>query len=192
MLDLANFQRHFLNGLFLPQDTLLTEEIITTEISNEQRLNIYRNNIFATLTETLQTIYPSILQLVGENFFVAAAHQYIQDNPSTSGDLHHFGQTFSSFLAQFSPAKKLPYLSEVAELEWGYHCVYHAEGSEPLNIQRLSTLPEEHYATAQFRLRPTCRLFAFQYPVFHIWKICQENDKNNTDTVNLAEEGVKL
>jgi len=49
---------------------------------SDERLNIYKNNFFITLTSVLKKIYRSIFILIGEEAFTLAAREYIQLHPS--------------------------------------------------------------------------------------------------------------
>ena len=51
-------------------------------------------------------------------FFGEAARQYIVGHPSLSGDLNDYGGEFAQFLAAYPHAADLPYLPDVARLEW--------------------------------------------------------------------------
>ncbi len=63
-------------------------------------------------------IYPVCCQLVGEIFFNATALSFINQCPCLSPDLGDYGKQFPDFIANFEPVKHLPYLSDVAHLEW--------------------------------------------------------------------------
>jgi hypothetical protein len=84
----------------------------------------------------------------------------------------------------------LPYLSEVAQLEWGCHEIVSAAADSVSNLHELATIPAEQYPQLKFQLASASRLFDFQYPVYHIWQLCQQAEDNNT--VDLSEDGVKL
>ena len=94
-------------------------------LSPRQRLDIYRHNLFDSLSAALAAVYPTVAQLVGEGFFRFAAHAYIAAHPSRSGNLHDFGAQLPEFLAQFEPARGLPYLPDSARLDWAWHQVFH-------------------------------------------------------------------
>lgn len=154
------------------------------------RLNIYRNNIFITLIETLQKLYPTIERLVGEEFFNAVAHEYIKQSPSATRSLRDYGHSFAEFLATFPPTQSLPYLPEVAHLEWAYHAVLLEKNADLFDLNQLKAIAEDDYGNIKFKLHPASRLFAFQFPVLQIWQICQED--NTAEKIELAEDGENI
>ena len=134
---------------------------------------IYRNNYRSNLHEALSAAYPVIVQLVGADFFKQLTRQYISQYPSTSGNLHHYGAQMPGFLATFVPAQSLPYLGDVAGLEWACHLAYYAVDVAPLDLNRLQTLDETQYADLVWRCHPACQLRHSPYPLHAIWQAHQ-------------------
>lgn len=149
-------------------------------IDPARRLAVYRNNYREGLTDALQAVYPTVLRLVGNDFFRHAAHNYIAAHPPASGNLHDYGGEMAAFLASFAPAASLPYLADMARLEWAWHEVFHAAavpGADPAQaLRRLAQLPLPARAAAVFGWQPAARLVASPHPVFSIWRANLEDD----------------
>jgi hypothetical protein len=160
-------------------------------IAAERRLQVYRNNLFASLAEVLAAVYPVTRLLVGETYFEQAARSYIATHPSRSGDVHHYGRRFAAYLGGCPGSDTLPYLPDVARLEWGYHRAFHAEQHPPLDPDGLRAVPPEDYPRLRLILQPSTRLLASHYPVLRIWQVNQDGWAGDP-TVNLAEGGVRL
>ena len=188
---LRELQLGFAEDVFSGGHTGFDAQICAAGLSGDRRLQVYRHNLFASLTGTLQAVYPVIHRLVGDGFFRYAAAQYIPRHPSTSGNLHDFGKAFPAFLQAFAPAARLVYLPDVARLEWAYHQVFHAADHPPLDPMALAAVPEECYGDLKFRLHPASRLLGSEYPILRIWQVNQE-DYAGDQTVNLAEGGIRL
>jgi hypothetical protein len=135
------------------------------------REQIYRNNIFVSLTGALADVYPVVQRLVGERFFAQLARRYIRAHPSRSGNLHDFGSAFAGFMLGVEKLRSLPYLADVAALEWACHEAFHAAEAAPLDFSRLID-PEN----AKAPLHPATRLVASRYPVLAIWEANQADD----------------
>lgn len=160
-------------------------------IQSERRLQIYRNNLFASLSEVLAAVYPVTRRLVGEAYFDQAARGYIAAQPSRSGDVHCYGDHFATHLGRCPGSNALPYLPDVARLEWGYHSAFHAEQHPSLDPDDLRTVPPEDYPRLRLILQPSIRLLVSDYPVLRIWRVNQD-DWTGEPTVDLAEGGVRL
>ena len=127
------------------------------------RLAIYRRNVLATLVDSLAAAYPVVRRLVGDAFFAEAAARHARLAPSRSANLHDFGEGFADFLAGYPPAAGLPYLADVARLEWAVHACFHAEDKAALDVTRLADVAEPE--RLRFELHPAVRLVASSHPV---------------------------
>jgi hypothetical protein len=192
MLRLLDLQNCFIRTLVNDESfASLNLKIFENDFSAKQRLQIYRNNSLATLTESLENIYPAILRLVGEDFFKATARKFIIANPPVNGDLHEFGGDFADFLDKFIPAQTMPYLPSVARLEWALHQSYYAASSTLLDITRLKSVPQEKYNFIQFKLHPSHQLLDFSFPILEIWQMCQEQNTPEY-SIDLSSGGQKI
>ncbi len=191
MPPLRDIQEAFHAAIF-QNDTRLNNQITERNgLSGETRLNIYRSSILGIQTDALAAVYPVIQRLVGEQFFRAVGRDYLRKHPSPSGDLHELGAQMPGFLARLAAVSELPYLSDVARLEWAWHRVFHAANDTNLDLQALANIPADEQAEINFSLRNGARLLESDYPVHRIWEINQEEYTDN-ETVDLAEGGVHL
>jgi hypothetical protein len=128
---------------------------------------------------------------VGQEFLRYAARSFVPAYPSRSGNLHDFGAEFAQFLEAFAPAAGLPYLPDVARLEWAYHRVFHEASHAPLHLAALAAVDPASYGDLRFRLHPATRLVPSQYPILRIWQVNQEGFDGDA-LVDLAEGGVRV
>jgi hypothetical protein len=156
-----------------------------------QHLQVYRNNVVESLTGALRAVFPVIEKLVGDGFFRYAAHEYLRAHRPRSGNLHEFGDAFAGFLAGFAPAAELPYLMDVARLEWAWHQAFHAADAPAFDLARLGAVPAERHAQLRFELHPSARLLASDFPVGRIFEVNQEGHDGDTN-VDLAEGGTNI
>lgn len=145
------------------------------------RFGVYRNNVASSLIDALQQIFPVCCQLTGVEFFRAMARDYVVLQPPTSPLLMQYGATFADFIAQFPPAKSLPYLADVARLERHWLTVYHGRDSEPMSVQALAEVlnQPEKLQQARLQLAPACAVLESNFPIYSIWSAHQP-DSNMT------------
>lgn len=136
-------------------------------------LDIYRNNYRGNLQGALALAYPVTRQLVGDKFFKVMATRYIESHPSKSGNLHDYGAELGEFLEFFPNARDLPYLPDIARLEWACHLAYFAEDAEPLDIAALASIAPDEQERLHFRLNPACRIIRSQFTIVDIWQAHQ-------------------
>ena len=140
------------------------------------RIAIYRNTVFANYRNALGATYRVVQQLVGVPFFNAAVDAYVLDCPSTGGDLNVYGGSFGDFLATYPHARELPYLPDVARLEWAVDEASRAadpRGTPEALLAALGAIPADRVTALRFALDPTCRFVDSAYPVLRIWQVHQ-------------------
>ena len=190
-MSLRDLQTAFMSSLFTRDDSVIAPYLESATMPGSQRMAIYRNNVYAALGKALEAIYPVILRLVGDEFFKFAARRYIDAHPSRSGDLNRFGADFAEFLGTFEHSASLPYLPDVARLEWCCHQTYSAADDPPLDLPKLAAVPPEDYGQLRFRLKHASRLLRSAWPIDAIWQVNQA-DYPGDQSVDLASGGVSL
>lgn len=187
MLPLAELQQKFLDDICKgSKESLNLIEADGMEAS--ARLQVYRNNMLFILTDLLSAIYPVLKKLVGDDFFNATARAFIAKNTPHSGNMHLYGAHMAVFLADFPPAQQLPYLPDVARLEWAWHKAFYALDVKPLDTSVLVSVIEGGEEPS-FNLHPSCTLLASPYPVQDIWQV---NKYDEDKTINLNAGGVHI
>lgn len=194
MPSLREVQQRVLHALTLRDDGWAAVQLLRPagELSPQRRLQVYRNNFFEIRIAALAAVYPVVERLVGSPFFRHAARAYIQLFPSRSADLRAFGDGWPQFLREYVPAASLPYLGDVAALEWAYHYAYHGSELPPLNATWLARLAPTDQAELQLRLQPSASVIRSPYPVLRIWQANQPDAPDADVAIHLHEGGAML
>ncbi len=164
----AGLQADFAQALFDARH----EEKIAGHVTAPERFALYRGNLSATWDKVLSAAYPVIRQLVGGEFFAALARAYGMAHPSDSPDLNRFGASFAAFLARFEHVADLPYLPDMARLEWLVHRAHYAPHRDAVGAETLAALTPEQFEAARFALAGT--LFASSMAIVPLWQAHQE------------------
>jgi hypothetical protein len=167
---LDRLQAEFIASLTLRQDALPSGVVSHVSPSPSGRFGVHRNTVVLGLIDTLQARYPAVMRLVGDEFFRAAARLYVAEDVPRSAALFEYGGGFPDFLARFEPARGLPYLADVARLEWLRHRAYHAADAEPMPAAALAQVPAERIGDVMLQLHPSAATLASDYPVLSIWE----------------------
>jgi len=132
--------------------------------SGSPRMQVYRANVFGNWSAALAGAYPVVRAIVGAEFFEMLARDYSRASPSTSGDLHDYGAQLAPFLQDHAQTQDLPYLPDVARLEWLAHRAHYAADAAPFDVSR----------PTEARLAPACALLESDWPLARIWDAHQD------------------
>jgi hypothetical protein len=149
------------------------------------RLEVYRNTFAGVLVNALRLSYPAVQKLVGEAFFEGAARAFIAGHPPASACLDDYGAAFPEFLAAFSPASSLAYLSDVARLEWAVCRALHARDAEALDPRCLAPLDGKERGRLRFVAHPAVSLLEVRYPAHLIWRAVLGGDDATLSEIDL-------
>jgi hypothetical protein len=132
---------------------------------------VYRSNVLGNWAQALAGAYPIVRKIVGEEFFEALAREYARAHPSASGDLNEYGAQLAEFVRRFAHTQDLPYLPDVARMEWLAHRAYYAADPKPCDLEVFKTAYPE---TVRVALAPACALLASEWPLARIWTVHQD------------------
>ncbi|MEQ8293610.1 MAG: DNA-binding domain-containing protein [Roseovarius sp.] len=140
-----------------------------------RRFAVYRNNVAASLTDALETSFPAIARLIGEENFRKTAGTFLRQHPPQNPLMMSYGADFPAFLETFQPLQHLGYLPDVARLEQALRISYHAADATPVDPAILQTLKPDALAETRFTLAPATRLIASRWPIHAIWAFNMED-----------------
>jgi hypothetical protein len=164
-------QQDFYQALGNPEAGLPTGLRTWNGSDPARRFAVYRNNVLASLMDALADSFPVVQALVGVDFFRAMAQLYVRQFPPESPILAEYGDRLPSFIRDFAPAAGVPYLGDVAWLEWLRIRSFHSADGQSVSAATLAevwsyaaSLPDR-----QLTLHPSLQLFSSPYAVVSIW-----------------------
>ena len=192
MPSLREVQRGFAAATMLGDTGALAGlGIVAGALDPAARIAIYRNNALGNYRKTLAATYPVVQRLVGAPFFNAAIDAFVRAHPSPRGDVNRYGGELARFLAAYPAARELPYLPDVARLEWAIDQANIAADAPPFDPAALRAVPEDALGELRFVLHPSAQFVVSDYPIFHIWQVNQPGHAGD-DRVDLGEGGDML
>lgn len=132
-------------------------------------LSVYRNTVVKGSVDALAATHETVVRLVGEDWFRAAAIAYVRASPPTQPSLLAYGCDFAEWLAAFPPAQDAPYLAGIAGLDRLWQDAYFAAEAEPLGPEAFAGLTEADLARLSARLHPSVGLAAFDQNLVSLW-----------------------
>ena len=178
MPSLAELQRAVQRSL-LEGDTAAAAFVVDDGIAAVLRLAVYRHTFESVAVRALRLNHPAVARLVGDDFLEAMARAYIAERAPSSAWLDLYGAGFAGFIARWSPAASLAYLSDVARLEWSVSRALHASDAAPLDagaLGSLAALSADRQSALRFTHHPSLRLLRTQRAADLIWRATLADD----------------
>ncbi len=186
MADWSTLQQH-MGEFVMSHDQAphgLSDEVVSDEIPAFNRLQIYRNNFFESLSGTLMEVFPVSAAFVGDDFLRQSLKAFVMASPPVQPVLHLYGGGFPTFLRGFGPAQSVPYLADLAEMEWLTHEVM-------LVDEKAAELEEQAYLKAvdqsRLTLAENAKFVQSDYPIFDLWLAA--TDQLSPDDVDMENGG---
>jgi len=190
--SLADIQADFARALRdpgLPAPEPVRRDVDTTK---SRRFDVYRNNMMSSLLDTFRGKFPAVHRLVGDEYFTAVAREYIHRHPPDSPVLLRYGRGFGEFLEAFPSAAGVPYLGDVARLEWARIHALHAPDAEPAPISELGAIAEESLENTVLTLHPSLSRVPSRWPVVSLWSACLDAADGSDVDMSRAESAAVL
>jgi hypothetical protein len=135
-----------------------------------KRFDVYRNNVAVSLSDALETAFPVVRKLVGDEFFRAMAGVYLRKHPPKTPLMMFYGATMPQFLARFEPTKKFGYLPDIAKVELAIRHAYHAADASPVDAQALGAVAPDALMGAKLRIAPSTHTVISDFPIHGIYR----------------------
>lgn len=176
MPSLAERQKQFASAVRDATRPVPTGIVSPLSAARDERFAVYRNNVAVGLIEALRAAFPVVARLVGPEFFGAMARTHALRSLPASPVLLAYGADFPDFIGRFEPAAVLPYLADVAKLEWHWLESYHAADAASLAVAELQCVPRERLPGLRLTLHPSARVLSFEHPALTIWRTHREDE----------------
>jgi hypothetical protein len=154
MPDLAQFQQAFAAAI-------LSDEQPDRPFRSHA-FAVYRNTSARGAVEALRASYPTVDALLGADMFTEVALDFRRGTPPASPVLSAYGAGFPAFLARQPWTSELPYLADVARLDWLW--------LESLLAAAADTMPITPGPQSRIMLHPAARFTWLATPALTIWQ----------------------
>ncbi|HEX2888529.1 DNA-binding domain-containing protein [Vineibacter terrae] len=179
------FRAHLL-GEAVPE---LVAATVSDRIPSAARLRVHRHHVLDSLAAALGATFSTVRGVVGDDFFAGMARAFITQAPPRGPVLSEYGAGFPGFVGGWPPAGGLPYLADVARLDWALTEACNAPAAPGPTAAHLAALAPEALAALPLALRAGVTLVSSAYPLDRIWAL---NHGGAVEGVDLDAGGVDL
>ena len=173
MLALRDLQAAFAAHLMGEDRPDLTNAIVGDSIDAAARLRVHRHHVAESLSTALSATYSTVQAIVGEAFFRGMAGEFVAKELPRQPVLAEYGADFPAFVADYGPAGSLPYLADMARLDWALNLAFHTQEAGRLAAADLAGLSPEHLLGLRLELAAGSALIQSPYPIDRIWHASQ-------------------
>ncbi|MGE0724498.1 MAG: putative DNA-binding domain-containing protein [Alphaproteobacteria bacterium] len=192
MASLLEMQQGFRRAVLAGDAAAIADQIAGDGFAPGARLQVHVNHVFATLTDALATTFPVVRRLVGEAFFATVADRFIRIAPPRDPRLALWGSAFPSYLRRLPACRSLPYLGDVARLEWQARVVRRAPRARPIDRATILAVAPADRPRIMLRLDPSLRHLVSRWPVLAIWQANQAEGEVPTVRLDAGGGAVEL
>lgn len=168
----------------------LVSHIAGGAIPAAARLRVHRHHVIESLSAALAATFPTVQALVGIEFFRGLARAFTGRSLPAQPVLAEYGAGFPAFIAEHRAAGGLPYLADMARLDWALNLAAQQAPGERLTAAALARLPVGELPFLRIALAPGSTLVVSAYPLDRIWQASQPDA--GEDKVDLNRGGVRL
>jgi hypothetical protein len=173
MLGLRDLQAAFADHLAGRDRDDLAAVVRNDRIPSAARLAVYRHHLRHSLVNALAATFPTIQALVGAGFFARLAGDFVAVSLPAQPVLAEYGADLPAFISGYAPASGLPYLADVARLDWALNGAFHAGPPRRLTVADLSSIAAERLPSHNVSLPAGACLIESPYPIDRIWLASQ-------------------
>lgn len=174
MSSLHSVQRAFREALLEQDDARrAADDVLPDGLTAGARIAVYRHHVRTSLTEALVSTFPVVCRLVDRRFFGWLADCYIRKHPPATPCLFEYGGVFPAFIERFPACAALPWLADVAQLEWAMNLAFHAPDATSMGPVRLAVTPPDELGALILEFEPSVTYLASRWPIDAIWRANQ-------------------
>lgn len=190
MIDLAAYQDAFAAALLADVPVGRASPGIA-HLVRQPGFAVYRNTVMKGCVDALQANFPTVERLVGEEWFRAAAAVFVRTRLPTQPSLLSYGEGFPAFLGSFEPAREIPYLAAVAQVDRWWTEAHAAADAPLLDAAHLAALSPDAMASRALAVHPAARWgWSDDWPIYTLWVRDREAGAADDVLIDWTGEGV--
>lgn len=172
-LRLRELQRWLASAIMKPESLDLddaTEKIRRPAAGTVlDRLGAYAGGYPVRIEESLADVYPAVRHLVGARRFRELSRRYLPRVPAGCYNLNAVGGVLAELLEADPLGCDLPFLADLARLEWAVWQAFHAPQAPPFHASDLAEWRAEDWAGAVVGFAPGVRVVRSCWPIADLW-----------------------
>ncbi len=154
------------------QDPVGLEDPLNAQrgIPGNARMRVYAEGYAVRMRESLAEVFEALHQVLGEAAFNRLSEDYAARFASHDYNLSLAGRHLPEFLKDWSKTRDLPFLPDLAALEWLVCMAFHAFDEKPLSVQQTSAIAPKDWESMKIVFQPSVGVIASRWSILDIWQ----------------------
>ncbi|MBW2388874.1 MAG: putative DNA-binding domain-containing protein [Deltaproteobacteria bacterium] len=129
------------------------------------RVGVYVGGYPARITEALKETFPAIANIVGASEFAELAERYLERLHEPPRNLNYIGRDLADHLTGDPLTGSLPFLPDLARLEWAVVRCFHAEAGTPFDLRQCVPWDAQRWECARIDFQAGTEIVHSDWPV---------------------------
>ena len=144
------------------------------------RLDVYAEGYLVRVADSLVESFPALANILGASEMAMLTERYIAQLKDPSRNLNYIGRDLPNYLPRDSHSKSLPFLPDLARLEWAIAACFHEDHSECLDLERCSHWDALRWGRARMTFQPGTCVIRSQWPLLAL-RETRHQERNSID-----------
>jgi hypothetical protein len=175
MNGLRELQVEFQSYILQQTDKAALAMVTPHNMTVESRLQIYHNAYYLRLVKVLESDYPILKKIMGDESFYKSMRGYLDSYPSHHYSILTVGRHLSKYLKYVGLCH--PSLADLAAFEWAMNVSLMALDAPVLSMNDLALVPQENWPEINFQLHPSAHVLQCNYNTLLRWQAMHDHDK---------------
>jgi hypothetical protein len=153
---------------------------LPANVDPAERLRVYGNGYPARLLEALEDAFPAVAVILGKYELAQLAQRYFAAADLSRATLNDAGAQLPAHCRTDPIAARLPFLADLAELEWRVLCAFHAREAAAVDARSFAAWDMDDWERAVLRFQPSLAVIESRWPIYDLWN-CRDTPRDQID-----------
>lgn len=180
--EVIRLQRAMANSVLTGEEAGLLEYLADPPPGHglSHRVSAYTGGYLARVVESLDQAYPALAHVLGVTAFHSLVERYLRRLPAGEANLNYVGRDLADFLGDDELSDALPFVPDLARLEWAVLECFHGAWLAAADLSLLEDLGQDQLASLRLDFQPAASLVVSDWPIKEI-RDARDDDRDSVD-----------
>ncbi len=134
------------------------------------RFAIHQDAYPARIASSLAEAFPAVANILGDGSLARLTARFIECGLPAERNLNHVGRGLPAFLASDPLTPEVPFLPDLAALEWAIYECFHCEVGSDFDPATISAFTHDDWVRTRVVFRPGTAVVSSAWPIHELWR----------------------